>query len=1082
MVFIAFLIFLWILAIHFVSGYIKSNVTQNWDEISAEKISLQSETISKLFDTYQTDVNNLSEKIISDPDIARQIQRSESKKLFEELSRLNLDNSYQVEIYNTRLELLTFKGRKLDSDIYSLQRCLNGNKFSVIKEIGFYTYLIVYSPVYDLKNKSQITGVLLTAKLIDIKYQINNKFFQNTGFLSDINKIIDVSAEIIPANTISGKIDFDSSLSNENVFIDLKGIDGKTIGVLLLPKYSQITHIQNIDALANSINSLLVFGITVILFLVALKFLSGVPSYFLRFVFFTAVLIAIRFIWLEFHFPSKTIESEIFSPGFYASTFGYGIARSVGELFITSVFILIVSLYGVSLIVKKKTKSGNNFFSKLLYVINDSLLVIAFFIIINLFEGMIQSIIFDSNLKFFDRASIIPTFALFIIQLIILLTGFAVFTSLSSIIILICKNSFGEISRNKFLRKYFFFILLVLLLVINQLLAPSTDNFSVDNIYRIIIIILTCSFGVYLFRKLSLIKNYNVFTVKNFSFAVLFCIIVIPGILLEKITSQETYYVELIGRKISEKEDDRIKFLLVTELSNISESRKLEGDLKNKNKLSELAFSVWTDSKFSEENFNTAVIVLDTNKKLLSDFIFNSENLNTDSIIKYADNDFFKKKKSLNSLIDTTSTQDTLFDDESDGDEDELAPGTSNEDMEGLFVTDKIVILKNSSEKYYLGIVPIEKIDLKNTMFNTGLGYLLIAVQYESKNFQMQYSMQLFKNYFKDNLFDKLISGPIITEYIGGEIVSSTNQDLSKSNTLSLDAFREAIRYKNDKSDWRYEIINNERYRTFYILASPEGASGNERIYSISLKRNDFKLTTFFYLKFILFAVFVYLITLAFMSVFFVFKIKNIRLNFREKLFASFFIVSVIPIVLLAIYTRSFIKTKYDTNFQNQLISDLNLVSQSIKGIPLSLNNLDSLNSEQNQQILKSLNQSDKNFNLYLKTKLVSTTNEELYKSDLLDTRVDADAYYNIIYSRKDFFSKTEEIGVYSFIVGYKPLLDSKNNMIGLISSQTVYRQNEINEELTEILTFIFGIYFIVIIILLFFVTFLTDRISKANT
>ena len=68
---------------------------------------------------------------------------------------------------------------------------------------------------------------------------------------------------------------------------------------------------------------------------------------------------------------------------------------------------------------------------------------------------------------------------------------------------------------------------------------------------------------------------------------------------------------------------------------------------------------------------------------------------------------------------------------------------------------------------------------------------------------------------------------------------------------------------------------------------------------------------------------------------------------------------------------------------------------------------------------------------------------------------------------------------MYSFIVGYKPFFDARNNIVGLMSSQTVYKQNEINEELTEILTFIFGIYFIVIILLLVFVTFLTDRISK---
>ncbi|MCY7361657.1 MAG: HAMP domain-containing protein, partial [Ignavibacteria bacterium] len=45
--------------------------------------------------------------------------------------------------------------------------------------------------------------------------------------------------------------------------------------------------------------------------------------------------------------------------------------------------------------------------------------------------------------------------------------------------------------------------------------------------------------------------------------------------------------------------------------------------------------------------------------------------------------------------------------------------------------------------------------------------------------------------------------------------------------------------------------------------------------------------------------------------------------------------------------------------------------------------------------------------------------------------------------------------------------------------SQTVYRQNEIKEEFTEILTFIFGIYLIVIIVLLFFVIYITDKISK---
>jgi nitrogen fixation/metabolism regulation signal transduction histidine kinase len=1078
---IAFFIFIWIIIIQYFSLYIKSSITQNWDEISNEKNARQSEISVNLFNSYQSDLNKLSEIISSAPDMVKQVQKSDSKKLFEELLKLNLDNSYQVEIYNTRLELLAFKGRKLDSDIYSLQKSLNGKKYSVLKEIGFYTYLIIYSPIYDLKEKSQIVGVSLTAKLIDIKYQINNKFFRNIGLLSDIEKFLKVTPEIIPANVISGKIDFDSTVLNENIKIELKGIDENIIGILILPKYSQFTHIQDADALAKRIISLLIFGLTVILFLILLRFLALIDSAFLRFVFFALVLIAIRFVWLEFHFPSKTIESEIFSPGFYASIYGFGVAKSIGELLVTSIFILIISLYGLRLVSKnggrEKIKTKQE--SKFLIYPKNILLIVCFFILMFLYGSVIQSIIFDSNLKFFDKASIIPSPELFIIQLIILILSFSLFTLLSCVVISIYKNSFSDISRSKNLRKYFVFILLLVLLAVNQFIAPMFDNFKIDYLYRVLIIVLSLSFGIYLATKIILSKNYNVFTIKNFSLVILFCIITTPGILLEKITSQETYFVELIGRKISEKDDDRIKFLLMTELSNISEEKRIENNIKNKNKLPELAFSIWTDSKFSEENFNTAIIVLDTNKKILSDFIFNLQSLNADSIVKFADNNYFGKINSFKPLTDSALAQDTLISGEQDESEEESSIENNSDEISNLFITDKILIIKNDNEKYYLGIVPIEKIDLKNTVFQTNLGYLLIAVHSESKNFLTQSSMQLFKNYSRDNLFDKLISTPIITEYVGGEIVSSTNQDLSKSNTFSLDAFRQGIRYKNEKYDWRYEIINNERYRTFYIQASPQEGSGYERIFSISLKRNDFKLTTFFYLKFILFVVAVYLFFLAIISVILLTKIKTPRLNFREKLFASFFIVSVIPIVLLAIYTRSFIKDKYDSNFQSQIISDLNLVSQSLKGNQLILNNLDSLSNEQNKLLTKSLYQTEKNFNLYLKTKLVSTTNEELYKSDLLDTRIDADAFYNIVYLRKDFFSKTEEIGVYSFIVGYKPFFDSKNNIVGLVSSQAVYRQNEINEELTETLTFIFGIYFIVIIILLVFVTFLTDRISK---
>jgi nitrogen fixation/metabolism regulation signal transduction histidine kinase len=192
--------------------------------------------------------------------------------------------------------------------------------------------------------------------------------------------------------------------------------------------------------------------------------------------------------------------------------------------------------------------------------------------------------------------------------------------------------------------------------------------------------------------------------------------------------------------------------------------------------------------------------------------------------------------------------------------------------------------------------------------------------------------------------------------------------------------------------------------------------------------------------------------------------------------------VSVIPIILLAIYTRSFIINKNEANLKNQIISDLNLVTENLKGKPIDINafqSKDTLNVLHKDILGKSFIDSDKNFNLFVKNNLIATTNEELYKSDLLDTRIDADAFYNIVYLKKDLFIKSQNIGGFSFLVGFKPFKNENKSIIGFISSQSVYKQNELNEELTETLTFIFGIYFIVIIVLLILVSFFTERISK---
>jgi len=557
--------------------------------------------------------------------------------------------------------------------------------------------------------------------------------------------------------------------------------------------------------------------------------------------------------------------------------------------------------------------------------------------------------------------------------------------------------------------------------------------------------------------------------------------------LFDKTKSQETKIVELIGNELAAQEDERVIFMISDELSGMSANYNLESAIKDKDRLPNLGFYLWKESKFSNENYNSGIIILDTGLIVRSDFNINPANLNTDSIISFVKRKYFDVEPDINppdASKDTTLTGDTsLFDDRQ----------TIDGKEGGVYLTsffDNVDLLRNSEGKYYVGIVPIENSELRNTKFAKTLGYILIAVHSESKNLVPNTPLQLFRNYSTDNLIDKLISKPVITEFQNGDVINSTDLEVSKNLMKSLEPFRTHLKTTGGRTYWRYETINNEKYRTFYILTPPVDFSNysdinnlnTEKIYSISLKRDDFAITMIYYFKFILFTVTVFIVIYILLSIPLLFRIRRIRMNFKEKLFTSFLIVSVIPVIFLAVYTRSYITNKNNNSFQNQITSDLSLVNESLKDTRSLLSKTktaDSLKKVSGEILKKNFSGTDKNFNFFVKNKLIASTNDELYKSDLLDSRVDAEAYYSLVYQKKDVFIKNQDIGGYSFLVGYKPFKSLDNLISGFLSSMSVYKQQEINEELTDTLTFVLGSYVIVSIILLIIVSVLTSRISK---
>ncbi len=88
-------------------------------------------------------------------------------------------------------------------------------------------------------------------------------------------------------------------------------------------------------------------------------------------------------------------------------------------------------------------------------------------------------------------------------------------------------------------------------------------------------------------------------------------------------------------------------------------------------------------------------------------------------------------------------------------------------------------------------------------------------------------------------------------------------------------------------------------------------------------------------------------------------------------------------------------------------------------------------------------------------------------------------AYLNVVLRKKGFFQEQQSIGTLPYVVGYRPLLGADSSVTGVVSVPTLYRENEIDEELSKRNAFLFGAYALVLGISFLIGTIFANQISS---
>jgi len=284
----------------------------------------------------------------------------------------------------------------------------------------------------------------------------------------------------------------------------------------------------------------------------------------------------------------------------------------------------------------------------------------------------------------------------------------------------------------------------------------------------------------------------------------------------------------------------------------------------------------------------------------------------------------------------------------------------------------------------------------------------------------------------------------------------------------SLDQVKPIINTKFSKSNeaWIYLTLNSEKYLTYVLKIQMNNVN---KIISVSVleKSLSWNLYNFFKL-FIVQSIF----TLGFLIFLFIFHIKKRLFTFRTQLLIAFLIISVIPVVLLAVYNRSVVGEKsieaisQGLNERSKFVED-HIGSQILKhkerALPIIFSNT-----------AKELGIS---FSVYKGSNQIFSSKQQFYDTKIFSNKIDPIAYYYLNYLNYRKYIDADHLDKFVYQTLYKKV--NFNNESFIISVNNAFNKITVPFSIIDADVFLFGMYSFAVILIIFFSTIISNRISS---
>src|SRR5205814_1106750 len=177
--------------------------------------------------------------------------------------------------------------------------------------------------------------------------------------------------------------------------------------------------------------------------------------------------------------------------------------------------------------------------------------------------------------------------------------------------------------------------------------------------------------------------------------------------------------------------------------------------------------------------------------------------------------------------------------------------------------------------------------------------------------------------------------------------------------------------------------------------------------------------------------------------------LREVRSSFYRKLFLAFWAGAIVPVSILALFTRTYVQTQLNATAEESAARTVTTAQRLVEDYAaLQQRGAAALDTIDDQIMVLVRRAIDEDANLFNRARLQATSARDLFASQLLSLRTPADVYRSILLDRLPTYVREEVVGAFHYSLAAAPVRSSGRD--GIVTVPLTNRQQQIEQQIAH--------------------------------